>query len=170
MDIRRRIQFTVAVAALGMVSGCGMALRLADSASTSGTIKGSGPTLQLGALTITLAAHIELSRPPDRTGVMMLKLTSSGGGWPQRVRLSQIGFRPQSANYYFTYINVNEQGHATRITSPNAFSPQIELVDNTMEIRFRVLRLVDKPYEVQVTLRDALGEISSLGLRDIEQR
>jgi len=170
MKVSNCIRLVISLAVFGLTAGCGMALRLADSASTAGAIKESGPTLQLGDQTITLSAQIEVSRASDRTGVMVLKLASSGGEWPKDVRLSQIGFRPQSANYYFTYINVNRQGHATRITSDNAFSPQIELGKDTMEIRFRVLRLVDKPYEVQANLRDATERVFSLGVRGIEQR
>lgn len=170
MSALKGILSLLAVAAVGLASGCGTALRLADSASTTSAIKESGPTLRFGDQAIAMSAHIELSRPPKRTGVMVLKLDTSGGEWPKDVRLSQIGFRPQSANYYFTYINVNRQGHATRITSDNAFSPQIELGKDTMEIRFRVLRLVDKPYEVQVSLRDATEQVFSLGVREVEQR
>jgi hypothetical protein len=164
------IRLAVTLAILGLASGCGMALRLADSASTASAIKEAGSTLRLAEQTITLSAHIEVTRPPDRTGVMVLNVASSAAEWPQSVHLSQIAFRPQSANYYFTYIDVNRQGHATRITNDNAFSPQIEVAKDKLMIRFRVLRLVDKPYEVRVSLRDANGQTLTLGVRAVEKQ
>lgn len=152
-----------------MLSGCGMALKTMDSASTTGLIQEAGPSLKLENQVVELTAHLETPQQPDGTGVMVLKLTSTGGGeWPPGYRLSSIGFRPQSASYYFNYIDLDPWGNPTRITRQSALSLQIEKGSSSLEARFRILRLVaNKPYEVLVTLRDATGKVHRLGVRSI---
>ncbi len=147
-----------------------MALRMADSASTANAIEAAGPVLRLGDQEIRLSGHVEASRPPDGTGVMVLRLETVAGDWPAGIQLGNLAVRPQSAQYYFTYIDLDRTGNPTRITSRNYLPPKVEINRSVMEVRFRILRLVDKPYEVQVSLLNAEGQIFRLGVRAIEQR